>query len=517
MRTRGCQRRPTYAAKSSSLERSTRSPDHSHCRIASRGPQCRSTVHRHPDVAPATTPAPGNVLAMSTSGQPPLLVTRDERLLDDLLRLAAAAGVSPTSPTTAGGAAGLDGRVRRAGRGRPGRRLASAAPPPGCTWSPRAGGRRAVPPALALGAETCRAAGGRGLAGRAAHRRRRRPRRAGALDDRGGRRVRRCRARPRSPARSAADRRGAGPAVLVDPTRSARGWTGCVGLDDGRRRPLGRAVPAHAAGSASRSLREALPRRGRAGGADLARPGAPGSSTPSRCARCSRPRSAATTWWSSTCRARCDDAGRRGGRRAATGCWSWSEPTVAGVAVRRPGARAGSRPAHAGSRLVVRGRGSAVPTEHVGRVARPAAARRGADQRGLAETSTSGWGRCTPGAARSAAAARGVLDARLRCGPVGMTPARAASSRCRPTCVEAVREQLARERRGADARRWWPGAARPGPAGRGRDRARRPRPAPAGRARRRPARAAAAAARRHRRAGQRCPSGSTSTAARAWS
>ena len=57
VRTRGCQRRPTYAAKSSSLARST-SHQTIPRRFASTGPHCRCPVHRRPGVAPATTPAP---------------------------------------------------------------------------------------------------------------------------------------------------------------------------------------------------------------------------------------------------------------------------------------------------------------------------------------------------------------------------------------------------------------------------------------------------------------------------
>ena len=89
VRTRGCQRRPTYAAKSSSLERSTRSPDHS-MPIASTGPRCRPLVHsgRSFRRAPAAAAWCGMTrLAAAT------LVTGDGPLLDDLLRLSAAVGV----------------------------------------------------------------------------------------------------------------------------------------------------------------------------------------------------------------------------------------------------------------------------------------------------------------------------------------------------------------------------------------------------------------------------------------
>ena len=71
-----------------------------------------------------------------------------------------------------------------------------------------------------------------------------------------------------------------GRAALVDLTRSARGWTGWSASTTADRGPVGRRWPPAGAGWASRSLRCALPRRGRAGGADLGRRRARRRSTP---------------------------------------------------------------------------------------------------------------------------------------------------------------------------------------------------------------------------------------------
>ena len=86
------------------------------------------------------------------------------------------------------------------------------------------------------------------------------------------------------------------------PTRSGPGVDRVLGLEDrdgvrwdGLCQTTGRL--------SARSLREALPRREGLGGADLARRARRAASRRSPCARCSRRPSAATTSWSSTCRA----------------------------------------------------------------------------------------------------------------------------------------------------------------------------------------------------------------------
>ena len=81
----------------------------------------------------------------------------------------------------------------------------------------------------------------------------------------------------------------------------------------------------------ARSLREAVPRREGPGRPDLARRAARAACRRSPCARCSRPRSAATTTWSSTCRgptdALVDELAARCDRLLVV-----VVPTVAGVA-----------------------------------------------------------------------------------------------------------------------------------------------------------------------------------------
>jgi hypothetical protein len=210
-----------------------------------------------------------------------LFVTRDRSLLDELLRLAAAAGVTPTSRPTARPPARLgraplvlvgadlaDEVARTAARRR---RVV--------TWSPGGGARRRCSgPRSPWARERRRAARVRGLAGRDAHRpRRRRQRsRAAGVGVVGGAAVR---ARRRSRARSASWPRGrAGPCV-VDADPLGPGSTGCSASRP-RRGALGRPLPTTGRLSA-RSLREALPRaRARRADLDAGATGPPGVRRP---------------------------------------------------------------------------------------------------------------------------------------------------------------------------------------------------------------------------------------------
>ena len=190
----------------------------------------------------------------------PLFVTRDETLLDELLRLAAAAGVTPD--VAHDGVAALRGWTRRvAGAGRCRRRRRGGAhaarrDATACTSSP---GARCRPtcsgPRWRSAPRTSPSCPGSGrLGGRVAHRRRRRPARPAALTlgvvgGSGGA------GRRRSRARSASSPPAPGPPSWSTSTRSARASTGC----SGSRPPTGSA------------------------GTSSARP--PGGSAPARCAR----------------------------------------------------------------------------------------------------------------------------------------------------------------------------------------------------------------------------------------
>ena len=166
----------------------------------------------------------------------PLVITRDETLLDELLRLAAAAGVTPevapdgvaalrgwsAAPLVLVGAdvaAELAGLRPAATRG-----VHVVA----CGDGRR---RRRSRTALALGAENGRRpAGSERLAGRAAHRRRRRAgRRAGRRSAWSAARA--APAPRRSPARSARSRPGPGTAVVVDADPLGPGVDRVLGLD----------------------------------------------------------------------------------------------------------------------------------------------------------------------------------------------------------------------------------------------------------------------------------------------
>ena len=181
----------------------------------------------------------------------PLFVTRDDDLLDELLRLAAAAGVTPRWPTTARPPCAAGGRARwscsaptwptrwpalappaaTGCRGRLGRRARRPVPDrPGR----RRGERGGAPAVGAWVAETLtdvgdeRPAGGWSSASWAGP--------GGGCDDV---RVRARRRWPRGPDRPSSS----------TPTRSGPGVDRMLGLEE-RRHPLGRAVPDHRAGSA---------------------------------------------------------------------------------------------------------------------------------------------------------------------------------------------------------------------------------------------------------------------------
>ena len=165
----------------------------------------------------------------------PLVITRDETLLDELLRLAAAAGVTPdVAPDGVGGLAGwsaaplvlvgadVASRARRAPaatpRGRP-RRLVRRVRRRRDGGRPRARRRERRRPAQ-LGR----------VGGRAAHRPRRRAAPPG-LDGRRRRGRGRRRERPRSPPPSARWRPGRGPTLVVDTDRIGPGLDRVLGME----------------------------------------------------------------------------------------------------------------------------------------------------------------------------------------------------------------------------------------------------------------------------------------------
>ena len=335
----------------------------------------------------------------------PLLVTGDETLLDELLRLAAAAGVHARRwPATAAAAlralgaraplvlvgADLAAEVARL---RPARR-----PGVHVVGLGRRARRRCSARAVALGAESVAelpdapAAGWSSCSPTSATRRR------AGLTRRGGRRLRRRRrddvrlrpgpggrpagpgrGRRRRPARARASTGSSG-----SRTATASGGTRCA-------RPP--------AGSARASLREALPRRDGARRADLVRRAAGPPCRPSRCARRSpRPQRGHDTVVVDLPRAR-RPAGRGGGgalRPAARGGRGrpWRGRGLGGPAVRA------ARAIRAGSGWWC-GAAASAPTRSPGHRGAGGGAR-WPTSAGSTRRSTSGSGRCAPAAGRSA-------------------------------------------------------------------------------------------------------------------
>ena len=108
---------------------------------------------------------------------------------------------------------------------------------------------------------------------------------------------------------------------------------------------------------------------------------------PSRCARCSRPPGAATTWSSSTCRARPSRWSTRSSP-GATGCWSsWCRRSPGVTSAVRTCARH-----HDPTRVRLVLRGSGVESADVARATGVPVLARMADQRGLAEAIDLGLG-----------------------------------------------------------------------------------------------------------------------------
>ena len=282
-----------------------------------------------------------------------------------------------------------------------------------------------------------------------------------------------------------------GPPSWSTPTRSARASTGCSGLEATRRGPVGRALPDHRPAQRAVAARGAAA-PGRARGADLDDRPARLAAGRSPCARRSRPRSAVTTSWWSTCPgmrdplvdevvARCDrvlvvvaPTVRRGVASAARLCAGFAGPV--GAAAGASGAVPASTPRddQPGDRGA-RARGDGRPAR-AGRVDRP---RRS--------------GRCGPGAGRSAARRSAVLDAERRRSPAAAdrddrdAESRSTLRRRGPRAAGPRRPAPLTPHRVAEALR------EAGPPGRRRDGAGRPRGAAPRRRRRRPARAAAAA------------------------
>ena len=316
---------------------------------------------------------------------PALLITRDELLLDDLLRLAAAAGT--TLDVAHDARAALRAWAAALASCCVGADLAEAlaAQRPAaarrrCTSSVT--GRRATgcsAAALAVGAVDVvelpaadawlvelltDAADGVGPPG--AGRRR-------------GRRVGRRR-RDHLRVRAGADRRGRGAGGAGRPRPARPGVDRVVGLDAARPGAGVRwdALVGSHGRLGSRSLRAALPVKDGLAVLDLGARTAGRPRRRARSARCSRRPGAATTWWSWTCRARSTTLGAEvvlalrpgaaGGRRRR----SPGSPRPAGsppAAPRSPGTSAWS----------CAGRRRRGPAEHVADILEPAAGRRGAD------------------------------------------------------------------------------------------------------------------------------------------
>ena len=259
---------------------------------------------------------------MSTS-PPPLLVTADEPLLDELLRLAAAAGSTPEvardvpaalrawprAPLVLVGHDLADTLARASPSRREGVFVVLLAPTPDAVFRCALARR---------GRERGRAAAVRGLVGRAPHRRGRH--RPGARPDLGSHRRRQAAPeRRRSPVRS---RRSPGARVRPwssTPTRSVRASTGCS-VSTWSRASVGTA-------SATRPGGSVLERSVTPCHAARASPPSPGTPDrrrrPSRlspCARCCRLPGGDTTRSSSTCLAAPIRWSTRS-CRAATGCW----------------------------------------------------------------------------------------------------------------------------------------------------------------------------------------------------
>ena len=437
----------------------------------------------------------------------PLLVTRDQTLLDELLRLAAAAGVTPevaarrraprcaawsAAPLVLVGADLADElaalapprRDRGAPRGRGARSPDAALPRRAGGWAPRASPRcpartagwsRCSPTSATRGAARGRlvgVVGGSGGAGRHDVRLRARPGGRAARGPDAGRRRRSARARARPGARARDLRRGpvgrarARPPAGSAPGPCARRCPGATGSACSPGTPATAAAPAGVRGARGAVGRAARPRH-----------------------RGGRPARAPATRWSTR----------------------WS-PAATGVLVvvaadrgrggrrRRGCARRLARPG-AGCGWCVRGRGARRRRGRAGRPASPVVAAM-ADQRGLAEAVDLGLGPVRSRRGPLGRAARRGARAGWRAAGGGMSRAPPAAD-----CAAALDGAYATG---------WPaspgeltphrvarGAAGDRPPGRRRDGAGRPRGAAPRRARRRPARAAAAAARRDRRAGQR--------------
>ena len=470
-------------------------------------PQPRRRPPRRPQPdAWRSRPGPGPYDGRGHDVRPALLITRDELLLDDLLRLAAAAGVSlDVAHDTTSGAARLVGGRRRAGRRRPGRPGGRAAAAPArrrCTSSATARSRDAVfRDALAGGAaDVVELPAAEALAGRAAHRR---GRRAGGAP--GGWHARAWSAGPAaraprpSPARSALTAARGRPAVLVD-------------LD-----PLG---PGRRPGGRARRRR-----RPASAGTRWSAPAA--GSGPARCAPrcrsrtgwpCSPGRRDRRSPWTPASVREVLSAARRGHdvvvvdlpadrRRRERRGGSRCDQVLVVAGPRSPGSPlpARSPPCCARSTgrlgLVVRGPAAAVPAEQVARRPRAAAGRRGADPAPAGRARRPG----PRAGARPALAAGPGRPGRARrpAAPAGGSREAAPSRGVPAEVLDEVREQLARSGAALTPEVVARALRDQGRPGRGRHRAGGPRPAPPGRPRRRPARAAAPAAGGHRRAGQR--------------
>ena len=288
---------------------------------------------------------------------------------------------------------------------------------------------------------------------------------AGRGDGRAGRRHRRLRRRRRDDVRLRA-RPGRGPTrappLVVDADPLGPGVDRVLGLDERRRRPVGRARPRRTGRLSARSLREALPRRDGLGVLTwyAGRSGRLAGRSPSarRCRPRARPRHRG-----GRPAARRRPAGRRGGRAVRPLLVLVVVPTVAGVAVGGPaGAPRSADP----------GRAAAGGPRQRGRRRAESAAVTGvpvlatmADQRGLAEAIDLGLGpvrsrRGPLGRPRRRELLAGLGAAARR----GMTR----SPRSSPAVVDRVRERLADRPGDADPAPGRRGAAR-GRAGRSGD------------------------------------------------
>ena len=405
----------------------------------------RAAVHSRYDAR--GRPAAAGSTGRGMTSAPALLVTRDELLLDDLLRLAAAAGIDARRRARHHQRAARLGRgVRGAARRRPGRPVLAAAAPAAarrrCTSSATGRARTALFRSALAGRRRRR---GRAARRASVARRAARPTsRTGAVRRGADRSAwwpgRAAPAPPRSPRALAltAAPRAARRARRPRPARR-RASTGSSASRPGDAACAGTRWSART--RAARVARRCGPRSRHAGRSAVLTWAAPRPRGPldaARCARCSPRRSAATTWWSSTCRGRLRRGDRGGGVPLRRGAGGGRADGRGRVAAGRVPARCARSPARSGwwsaarrrvrprrrrgalgSRCSRRCRDQRRLAEHVDLGLGPVHPRRGP----LARAAAGGAGRGCPSRRRSlTAGGRAAAGRRARRGPRAAGP-----------------------------------------------------------------------------------------------